>query len=120
MLKGGRAWRKYQEWLAQEAQRQKSVEEMAELALNQARQDPASRGLNGLREMLVNKSGLEKHLQQMQKKPVVVSVDRIEDRWIYVVRGMRPPISYWGDHEIWFVRGGSSHVWSPTRKLGMG
>ena len=112
-----RAWRRKQRAIAQDLARQQSILDAANTVLRLVDGKEEFRAMEGLRTMLVEKVGLEKHLQQYQKKPVVVSVDRKPGgEWVYVVRGIRPPISFWGDHEIWFVRGGSHQVWAPTRK----
>lgn len=117
MIKGGKQWQRRQEWLKREKLREATAENEAEKVLKMVAAHEEFKSPEGLREMLVEKVGLQAWLQKLQKKPVVVSVDRIQDRWVFVVRGIRPPIDYWEGKEIWFVRGGSHHVWSPTKPI---
>lgn len=106
MRRGSREWKRHQEWLASETQRDAETEAAKVLDLTKDKSE--FHAMEGLREMLMAKEDLKDHLQSMQRLPVQVSVDRMGDKWVFVVRGIRPPISYWGDHEIWFPKGGSS------------
>jgi hypothetical protein len=117
MRRGSREWKRQQQWLNEQAQHDAEVEAAKVQELTKDKSQFQS--MAGLREMLIDKVHLEKHLQAMQKLPVVVSVDRIEERWVYVVRGMRPPISYWGEHEIWFPKSGSGAISNRGRVGGM-
>ena len=117
MRRGSREWKKHQLWLAGEAQQDAEVEAAKVLELTKDKSE--FQAMTGLRQMLLDKEILQAKLQAMQKLPVIVSVDLIEDKWVYVVRGMRPPMSYWGEHEIWFPRGGSGAISNRGRIGGM-
>jgi hypothetical protein len=73
------------------------------------------RGAAELRELLVAKTALQAELQGLQRKPVLVSVDVLKDRWIFVVRGCKPPWAWWGEYPIFWINSGQ--VWSETLKL---
>jgi len=59
----------------------------------------------GLKEILASKSKLQLELRRLIKKAVMVSIDTLEGEWVYVVRGAKPPFSYWNGHKILFYRG---------------
>lgn len=101
-----RAWRRRQQWLEEQKISTDDQDILTEVFDSR-----------GLLHILSQKPGLERYLQQLQKQPVIVGVEKKEDTWVYVVRGIRPPISYWEGYEIWFPRLGSGNLWSPTTPL---
>lgn len=59
---------------------------------------------DGIAQVLEYKSRLQEELRLQIKKPVMVSIDILEGEWVYVVRGFKPPFSYWNGHKVLFYR----------------
>ena len=106
-----RAWRRQQQAIAAE-------QKVAAAKIEEAKPKPPKATLPpGIHNVLTGKGDLERWLQTLQKHPVVVSIDLIEQEWVYTVRGIQCPLDYWKDTPIRHVRGGSSNVWTPTKSL---
>mgnify|MGYP003646302770 FL=1 len=106
-----RAWKRRQEAIAAEANLLRAKEEQSKPQPEKAKMPP------GFREALEEKGRLEKWLQTLQKRPVVVSIDLLDNKWIYTVRGIQCPLEYWNDTPIRHITGGSSNVWTQTKSL---
>lgn len=101
-----RQHRKRLEW---ERQQQQTQELKAETKLPPGL---PGEGAGELLSLLEEKTRLQQHLQSMQDRPVQVSIDALGQQWIFVVRGMKPPIAWWADYPIFWVD--SRPVWAPT------
>jgi len=106
-----RAWKKQQAAIAAEAEFIRLKEEVVKPMPKKPKMP------DGFREVLMEKGQLEGWLQTLQKHPVVVSIDLIDNEWVYTVRGINCPLGHWNDTPIRHVRGGSSNVWTPTKSL---